>query len=388
MDKIYQDLLTYFPTTFIKQNYPLAPITTLKIGGPADIYIQTTSQPEFIKLLKFLSTYEIGNQPSQQFLSAQRTRTSIKDRGSPKVASTAKIRSQADNNIPITILGNASNVLISDSGIRGIVIKNSSSSIKILSKTTKTNFSKTDTHRTENEPEKYLDFSKIDYDESGFPQIKVQISSGTSLPHAINYLLDKGITGLQWFAYIPGTIGGAIVHNAHGGSYHISDYLINVKVFNLATGKTIIYSKSKLPWQYQTSYFLNHPQMIILSANFNLFLGDVNRAKLSRDAWIAQKSKVQPVNSAGSVFANPPLDICQKIWGEQKSTGWIIDHELNLKGYKIGGAQISPLHANFIVNNGSATSKDYLSLIKLVQNQAKSKFGFDLKHEIKLLGSF
>lgn len=358
MDKIYQDLLAHFPTTFIKKNYLLAPITTLKIGGPADIYIQTTSQPEFIKLLKFLSTYK------------------------------TKIRSQA-NKIPITILGNASNVLISDSGTRGIVIKNSSNSIKILSKQKlPTTFSKTDTHRTENEPDKYLDFTKIDYDESDSPQIKVQISSGTPLPYAINYLLNKGITGFQWFAYIPGTIGGAIVHNAHGGSYHISDYLINVKVFNINTGKTTIYPKSLLPWQYETSYFLNHPEMVILSANFSLFLGDVNRATQSRNAWIVQKSKVQPVNSAGSVFANPPLDICQKIWGEQKSTGWIIDHELNLKGYKIGGVQISPLHANFIVNTGKATSKDYLSLIKHIQDQVKSKFGFDLKPEIKLLGNF
>jgi len=382
MDKIYQDLLAHFPTIFIKKNYPLAPLTTLKIGGPADIFVQTTSQPEFIKLLKFLS--------------AQRTPTMIEDRGSPKVkrlpasgGNTAKICSQADNNIPVTILGNGSNVLISDSGIRGIVIKNTSNSIKILSKQKlSTNFSKTDTHRTENEPNKYLDFTKIDYDESDSPQVKVQISSGTPLPFAINYLLNKGITGLQWFAYIPGTIGGAIVHNAHGGSYHISDYLINVKVFNLTTGKTAIYSKTKLPWQYETSYFLNHPDMVVLSANFNLFLGDVNRAIQSRNAWIVQKSKVQPVNSAGSVFANPPLDICQKIWGEQKSTGWIIDHELNLKGYKIGDAQISPLHANFIVNTGKVTSKDYLALIRHIQDQVKSKFGFDLKPEIKLLGNF
>lgn len=375
MNNIYQDLIQNFPNLTIKKNYPLAPITTLKIGGPADIYIQTTSQPEFIKLLKFLS--EVNFFPEHS------------DREQSEPGGSEHRKKRFTSAIPITILGNASNVLISDQGIPGIVIKNSSNSIKILSKQKiPTSFSKTDTHRTENEPEKYLDFTKIDYDESDSPQIKVQISSGTPLPYTINHLLNKGITGLQWFAYIPGTIGGAIVHNAHGGSYHISDYLTNVKVFNLATGKTTIYSKSQLPWQYETSYFLNHPEMVILSANFNLFLGDVNRATQSRDAWIAQKSKVQPFNSAGSVFANPPLDICQKIWGEQKSTGWIIDHELNLKGKQIGGAQISPLHANFIVNKDRATAKDYLSLIRLVQDQVKQKFGFDLHTEIKLLGNF
>lgn len=351
MDKIYQDLLAHFPTIFIKKNYPLAPLTTLKIGGPADIFVKVISTPQLLKLLKYLS----------------------------------KI---SHLKLPITILGNGSNVLISDLGIRGIVIQNTGNQIKILSRSSKlSSFSQTYTQRMENEPDKYLDFTKIDYDESNFPQVKVQISSGTPLPYAINYLLDQGITGLQWFAYIPGTIGGAIVHNAHGGSYHLSDYLINVKVFNLKTGKTTIFPKSKLPWQYEKSYFLDHPNMVIISANFSLFLGDVERAKNSYKAWLTQKSKVQPMNSAGCVFANPPLNICQKIWGEQKSTGWIIDHELNLKGFSIGGAQVCQTHANFIINTGHASAKDYLALIKHIQNLVKSKFGFTLSPEIKLLGS-
>ncbi len=326
----------------------LAQYTTLKIGGPADYFIQTNSNTELIEILKS---------------------TNIK---------------------PITILGNGSNVVISDSGIRGLVIKNTSQEIKILTNTsdTDTKFNKTYTQRQENEPDKYLDFAKIDYDESGFPVSEVEISSGCPLPYAINCTLDHGLTGLQWFAYIPGTIGGAIVQNIHGGSYHIADYLKSVKCFDLNTKKTIIFLKTDLNWKYETSFFLKNSNLIILSGTLNLFQGDVVKAKSVRDAWMLQKVKIQPMNSPGSTFQNPSLNICQPIWGEQKSAGWIIDHELNLKGFSIGGAQISPQHSNFFINTGSATATDYYQLVKHVQNLVKQKFGFDLIPEIKFLGDF
>lgn len=330
------------------KDQPLAKYTTLKIGGPADYFIQTNSTSELIETL-----------------------------------STTDIR-------PITILGNGSNLLISDSGIRGLVIKNTSQEIKTLTNTSKSNnkFSKSYTQRLENEPEKFLDFSKIDYDESNLPITEVEISSGCLLSYVINWTLDHGLTGLQWFAYIPGTIGGAVVQNIHGGSYHIADYIKSVTCFDLNTKKTIIYQKSDLNWQYETSFFLKNHNLIILSVVLNLFQGDANKAKSVRDAWIAQKIKVQPMNSPGSTFANPSLEICQKIWGEQKSAGWIIDHELNLKGFSIGDAKISLQHSNFFVNTGSATATDYKKLVGYVQNAVKTKFGFNLIPEIKFLGDF
>ncbi len=334
--------------TKIQQNIPLAQYTTLKIGGPADYFIEANSTDELIEIL---------------------SSTDIK---------------------PITVLGNGSNVLISDSGIRGLVIKNNSKDIKILTNTPNTSikFTKTYTQRQENEPDKYLDFSKIDYDESALPTSKVEISSGYPLPQVINWCLDHGLTGLQWFAYIPGTIAGAIVHNIHGGSYHIADYLESIKCFDLNTKQKKTYNKSDLNWQYEQSFFLQNPNLIVISAILNLFHGDTTKAKSVKDAWIAQKIKVQPMNSPGSAFQNPSLDICQKIWGEQKSAGWIIDHELNLKGFSIGDAQISLQHSNFFVNNGHATATDYKKLIEYVQDKVKTKFGFDLIPEIKFLGKF
>jgi len=329
------------------KNHPLAPYTTIKIGGPADEFINTKSSEEFVSCLKSIA-------PS----------------------------------IP-TILGNGSNVLISDSGIRGIVIKNSSSDIEIIDTAPiPVKFNHTYTQRNENEPEKYLDFSKIDYDESDKPQVLVKISSGTPLPYAINFLIDKGITGLQWFAYIPGTVGGATWYNIHGGAYHFSDYLESIEVFNLETGKYETFYKKDLEWKYEKSFFQSNPHLVIISTTIRLFKGDADLAKQVKNAWIAQKTKVQPMNSAGSAFANPSLEDSIKNWGEQKSTGWIIDHELGWKGKQIGGAQISLQHSNFIVNNGTATAKDVSALIEEIKSEVQKRFSFTLEPEIKFLGDF
>ena len=332
----------------IIKNHPLAPFTTVKIGGPAETFITTDTTTEFIEVLK-----------------------------------------KNDKTEPLTLLGNGSNVLISDSGIRGIVIKNSSSNIEILNQTENNkNVDKIDTHRNENEPNTYLDFSNLDYDESNEPEILVKIDSGVNLPYAINYLIENGVTGLQWFAYIPGTIGGAIYCNTHGGNYHFSDYINEIEILNLDTNQIKTYPKNEFGWDYDKSFFQSNDNLIILSVTLKLHLGDPIRAKNTAEEWIKQKVKVQSMSSTGSVFKNPKLEECLTIWSEQKSTGWIIDHELKLKGYTVGDAQISPLHANFIVNNGHATASDYFKLINLVQSQMQAKYNWQFELEIKLLGEF
>jgi len=381
--QIYLDLIQKYPDFEIHQNHPLAPYTTLKIGGPADIFIHTKNNFQFKSILKYIADVSAAD----NFSARSERVTSDLSRGQPEGSEHRK-NSSANKIFPI-IIGNGSNVLISDSGIHGIVIKNSSQKIDILpGKTTSSVTNKISTHRTENDPNNYLNFAKIDYDEGSSPKIKVKMTSGTLLPFAINYLFDQGITGLQWFAYIPGTIGGAIWYNLHGGSHHFSDYLQTITIFNFKTNQIEKLDAQKIEWDYDNSHFQQNPHLVILNATFSLYLGDTNRARQTAAAWILQKSKVQPMNSAGSIFQNPPLDICQKIWGEQKSTGWIIDHELNLKGSVSGQAEIGPQHANIFTNNGNATSKDFLNLINLVQSKVKSKFGFDFKPEIKLIGDF
>jgi UDP-N-acetylmuramate dehydrogenase len=311
--KVFETLKTQLPNIEIKQNEPLAPYTTLHIGGPADIFIHTKTSEEFKSVLS-----KIGE--DNVFFDAESSEQS-------EGASTAKKSLSSQN---FTILGNGSNVLISDTGIRGIVIKNESQEIELL----KDN--------------------------------QVKISSGTQLSYAINFCADHNLSGFEEFAYIPSTIGGAIYGNIHGDLKHnFSEFIESVEFFDSS-----------------------NPTSIILSATFKLNPGDPQTIKDTAQKIIERKSTNQLMNSAGCTFKNPEKSISFPIWNEAKSTGWIIDHELNLKGKSIGGAQISPLHANFIINTGKATAKDYLDLVELIQSQVKAKFNFEFELEIKLLGEF
>ncbi|MDD4976978.1 MAG: FAD-binding protein [Bacteriovorax sp.] len=260
----------------IQQNIPLAPYTTVKIGGPADFFIHTKNSKEFIEAIKY----------------------------------------GQEKKLPITILGNGSNILISDSGVRGLVIKNNSTEIEIL------------------------------------PDNKVKVASGVQLSQLINFTLDNNLLGLEEFAYIPSTIGGAIIGDIHGDNKSLFSQFID--------------SVEKI-------------DNFIVSAVPKLNPGDSTQAKEKVKNIIQKKSSIQPMNSLGSIFKNLP---------NQDPSGMIIDQKLNLKDFSIGDAQISPTHANFIINNGSASASDYLKLIRLIQSQAKEKLNLDLELEIKLLGQF
>ena len=260
----------------IQKNIPLAPYTTVKIGGPAQFFIHVHNTSEFLEAIKYGQDY----------------------------------------NLPITILGNGSNVLISDSGIRGLVIKNDSNEIEILNDN------------------------------------KIKVASGVQLSQLINFSLENNLLGLQDFAYIPSTIGGAIAGNIHDDNKILfSQFIDSVEKIN----------------------------DIIISAILKLTPGDSTLAKEKVVSIIQKKSLVQSMNSLGSVFKNIP---------NQDPSGMIIDQKLNLKGYAIGDAQVSSLHANFIINNGQATASDYLKLIKYIQSQALEKLNLTLEPEIKFLGQF
>ena len=314
-NKIYSSLKSQFLDLEIYQNHPLAPYTTVKIGGPADIFIHIKSSEELKNVLNFI--YHLTS------------------------------------SIFLTILGNGSNTLISDSGIRGIVIKNDSQEIEIL------------------------------------PNNQVKIDSGTQLILAIKFLAQHQLSGLEEFAYIPASIGGAIYDNIHGFDKNdFNQFLESIEVFNPNTNQLINYSANQLKWSYDHSPFETQPDLTIISAVLKLKPGNTQEIQTKADTIFKDKSTKQLMNSLGCVFKNPSPEICQKIWGEPKGTGWIIDHELNLKGYSIGDAQISPLHANFIINNGHATATDYLKLVKFVQTQAQEKLNLTLEPEIKFLGQF
>lgn len=251
------------------KNADLAPYSTLRIGGPAEWLCEAKTKEELIEAVRWAK----------------------------------------EKQLPFKILGSGSNLLIADSGVKGLVVKNSASEIKIL----KNNL--------------------------------VELDSGVFLPKAIFYLIGRGLTGLEVFAGIPATAGGATAVKMHGVGRLWEDFVISVRRFN----------------------------GIILSVKLRLEAGDP-AAALNRAKAIQRAKSLQPQRSAGCIFKNP----------RGQSAGAIIDKQLKLKGTKIGRAQISNDHANFIINLGGAKASDVLQLIKLIEHKAKDQLNLDLEREIIL----
>src|SRR3989344_2067041 len=250
-----------------KLNKSLTRHTFLKIGGPADIFYEAKSVNDFKKAI-------------------------IEAR-------------QLD--IPVTILGDGSNVLISDSGIRGLVLVESSDKIEIFGEPkVEANFQKIKkpVYRWESDDKvgtfKY-EFKDLDYDESDKPRIRVRMEGGVNLPNATDFLLERGITGLQWYAGIPGKIGGAIFNNIHGGTHFISEVIDTVTVLDLQGG-THTLSIEELGVDYDRSRFQETGE-IILDAAFLLYKGDAEKAKYIHNEW-AKRKRLQPRNSPGCAFHN------------------------------------------------------------------------------------
>ena len=307
---LFSELKSKFPDYQIFQNHPLAPYTTLKIGGPADIFIDTPTIDQFTSILNFV--YQ--KNPSKSPL----------DRGDFHQTAPCPVKGR-DGEGFLTVLGNGSNVLISDQGLRGLVIRHLNPLQAIIQQT-----------------------------------------------------LAQNLVGLENFAYIPASLGGAIVSNIHGfDKTNFNKYLDTITVFNLKTGQTENLEASKLTWGYDQSEFQSKPHLIILSATFHLQKGDGITARQKYDEIVKNKAQTQPLNSAGCVFKNP----------KDLSAGKIID-DLGWKTKSVGGAQVSPLHANFIVNTGETTAKDFYTLATSIQSDVLAKTGINLEFEIKLLGNF
>ena len=333
----------------VKINEPLSNHTYLKIGGPADLFYKTSNTKDFISVI-----------------------TKARKLG-----------------VPVTVLGNGSNVLISDKGIKGLVLVNCSDNIEILNKEkVRINLKKVNKlpYRWESDDKvgtfKY-EFKDLDYDESDKSRVKVKMDSGVNLSSAMDYLLDYGITGLQWFAGIPGTVGGAVFNNIHGGTHFISEVIDSVTVLGL-NGKKNVISIEEMGVDYDKSRFQETGE-IIIDVVFYLLSGDVEKAKYVRFEWAKRKS-IQPRNAPGCAFHNLTQKQKKKLGIPTTSVGFVIEHLLKMTGFSIGDAAISKDHHNFIVNNDNATAKDYLAVMKRIYHEAKKELDIELVPEIFLLG--
>ena len=244
--------------------------------------------------------------------------------------------------IPRTIIGNGTNILVSDSGIRGIVIK--------------------------------IDIQKFDIKEEN-DYIEISVGSGNKMMALATQLKKQEISGFEQLSGIPGTIGGAIYMNAGAYGKEMKDIVVSTRCMNMK-GEIFELSNEEQKFKYRSSVF-NTKEYIILDAKLNLKKGKKEDIELQMNEYLNQRKEKQPLEypSAGSTFKRQEGIITAKL----------ID-ECGLKGYKIGGAMVSEKHAGFIVNTGDATAKDVLELIKYVKDEVYKKYGVKIEEEVKIVG--
>lgn len=239
--------------------------------------------------------------------------------------------------IPVHVLGGGSNVLVRDEGVSGVVL------------------------RLDHEA-----FSKIAIDGT-----RVVSGAGASLSHLISQTVKAGLGGLDGLVGIPGTVGGALHGNAGGRSGDVGQHVRMARVLTVA-GDLFVRTEDELTFAYRSSS-LN--ELVILEAEFELHREDPDEiTRRMRKLWIMKKA-TQPLTfqSAGCIFKNP----------RGMSAGWLID-EAGLKGTRIGNAEISDRHANFIVSNPGATARDVQRLIELARSRVLEQFGVDLEPEVQI----
>jgi UDP-N-acetylmuramate dehydrogenase len=246
---------------------------------------------------------------------------------------------------PVYLLGSGSNVLVSDAGYRGVVVINHARNIKI------------DMHHT---------------------PPNVWAESGANLAGMARQAALRGLSGMEWAATVPGTVGGAVFGNAGAFESDTASNLKMAEILHPFSGKQI-WPVEKLEYGYRTSWFKKNPeQAVILSARFELTEDHQEAVQARIDEFSARRRNSQPPGaSMGSMFKNPTGDYA----------GRLID-AAGLRGVRVGGAHISEKHANFFINDETATASDLWVLIQKAQSRVSEAFGVSLELEVELVGDF
>ncbi len=247
--------------------------------------------------------------------------------------------------VSFKIIGSGANVLFSDRGYPGVVLVNHAHTIKINTR-------------------------------SASPGVWAE--SGANLGAIARQTALRGLSGLEWAATIPGTLGGAVYGNAGAQGLDIAGTLDSVEIL-VRSGQKQSWKADRLAFQYRSSVLKrDRSDAVILSGQFNLASGDLATIQARMEEFSRKRRTSQPLGaSMGSTFKNPPDDYA----------GRLIE-AAGLKGKRVGDVEVSPLHANFFVNIGQATAGDYYQLIKLVQQKVAQTSGIQLELEIELVGDF
>ncbi|MBX7216618.1 MAG: UDP-N-acetylmuramate dehydrogenase [Candidatus Kapabacteria bacterium] len=284
----------------IALNEPMERYTTFRIGGAADIYLEPLDKEDALALITYL-------------------------------------RGQS---LPYVLMGNGSNILVSDHGVRGAVVNLE------------------------------VGFSYVRNQDDG----TVVAGAGIKLAKFVDFCIGNGYAGTEMLAGIPGTLGGAVIMNAGAYGGEISDHMIAVEL--IRGSKLMTISKDDAGFAYRTSALQGD---VILEASFQFPSGQKENMKTVRRQTLLKRNSSQPVQwgNAGSIFKNPKGDFAARLI-----------QECGLKGTTIGGAQISELHANFIINRGQATAADVMALIQVARQAVFEKFAIELELEVKLIGDW
>lgn len=279
---------------------PMSRHTSFRIGGPADMMAMPKNETELCNLLQ----------------------------------------KAAANNIPVTLIGNGSNLLVRDKGIRGLVIKLGNM------------------------------LNEIKVEENG-----ITFGSGVSLALASRKAAENSFTGMEFAVGIPGSIGGAVYMNAGAYDGEMANVVTSVRVMD-AAGKVTVLSADDLQFAYRKTA-LQNSGLIVTSVTVTLKKATQSDIYAKMDDFSQRRISKQPLElpSAGSMFKRPPGYFA----------GTLID-QTGLKGYTVGGAQVSEKHAGFVVNIGNATAADVLQLIKDVQDRVMAAYGVYLQPEVLVIG--
>ena len=301
--------------------------TTARAGGPADLFIEATSADDLRDIVSLARQQQM----------------------------------------PYFILGGGSNSLVSDAGIRGLVILNKAKHVQYPISNLQSPMGKSAIQRVKSE-------------------------SGVVLPTLARECIQRGLGGLEWAIGVPGTVGGAVVGNAGAHGSDIAHSLVSASVLD-ADGIVKNWSAQEMQFGYRTSRLKSRhsPRVreisnlqtpitnpVVLGAEFELAQGTREECEVRATEFTEKRKRTQPSGaSLGSMFKNPPGDYA----------GWLVE-AAGLKGARVGNAEISPVHANFFVNLGGASAADIYSLICLAREQVRHKFNVTLELEIELVGEW
>ncbi len=306
---------------FLRENVPLAPLSTFRIGGVARYYAEASGALELAEIFEYAEK----------------------------------------NGLSLHVLGGGSNVLFSDKGFSGIVVRMNGGGIKVVGE-------------------------------------KIIAGAGVPLFDVVLAAKDASLQGIEKLAGIPGSFGGAVRGNAGAFGTEIGQYVVSVKVLDPHSGMVSEYSQSQCAFEYRSSFFKKNPKIVIVSAEIRLQPGEKEDIDRIIKETVATREAKHPQSAlcAGSFFMNPVVTDEHLLKEFEKDTGnpsrdgklpagWLIDHA-GLRGKKIGGAQVSLMHPNYLLNTGEATAADIITLASLIKTRVRDEFHIRLQEEVQFVG--